>query len=92
MTQVTADAIRVFLLSRYENNISIKGFRPENIPDTFDLLTEGIVDSLGILEMITSIEEKFGFEIDFEGLDAEDITILGPLCRYIESISKVAND
>jgi len=53
------------------------------VPDTFDLLSEGIVDSLGLMELITALGEKVGFEIDFDGLDAEELTIVGPLARYV---------
>jgi acyl carrier protein len=53
-----------------------------NIPDNFDLFKEGIIDSLGVLEMIGSVEREFGVALDMEGLDAEQLTILGPFCQY----------
>jgi acyl carrier protein len=53
------------------------------VPEDFDLLTNGVVDSFGILEMITAIEEQFNLQLDMANLDAEQLTILGPLCRYV---------
>lgn len=54
-----------------------------DLPDDFDLHAEGVVDSLGFLELITEIEIRIGCEIDFEGLDPELLTRVGPLARYI---------
>ena len=54
-------------------------FIPAELPDDFDLLLSGVIDSFGILEMISSIEEEFQIELDVAALDAEQITIVGPL-------------
>ena len=54
-------------------------FIPAELPDDFDLLLIGVIDSFGILEMISSIEEEFQIELDLAALDAEQITIVGPL-------------
>jgi len=53
------------------------------IPDDFDLLLSGVIDSFGILEMISAIEDEFQIHLDLALLDAEDITRIGPLARYI---------
>ncbi|TMP93776.1 MAG: acyl carrier protein [Verrucomicrobia bacterium] len=53
------------------------------IPDDFDLLLSGVIDSFGILEMISAIEDEFQIQMDLALLDAEDITRIGPLARYI---------
>ncbi len=53
------------------------------IPDDFDFLLSGVIDSFGILEMISAIEAEFQIQLDLALLDAEDITRIGPLARYI---------
>ena len=53
------------------------------LPDDFDLLLSGVIDSFGILEMISAIEAEFRIELDLALLDAEDMTKIGPLARYI---------
>ena len=53
------------------------------LPDDFDLLLSGVIDSFGILEMISAIEDEFRIRLDLALLDAEDITRMGPLARYI---------
>ena len=83
MNTISADAVRQFLLAKYSDSIRTTGADPANVPDDFDLLLTGVIDSFGILEMISAIEEEFGIQLDMETLDAEKITILGPLSRYV---------
>jgi acyl carrier protein len=80
---VKPDNVRKFLLARYFEPITALGLNPVEISDDFDLLLNGIIDSFGILEMISAIEEEFQIQLDLAALDAEQITILGPLSRYI---------
>lgn len=56
---------------------------PNEVPDNFDFLLSGVIDSFGILEMVSSIEDEFGIQLDMATLDAEQITILGPLSQYV---------
>ena len=41
-----------------------------------------MIDSVAVLEIISAIEKEFQIQLDFVDLDAEQITILGPLSRY----------
>ena len=83
MNKPTPDQVREFLIDKYSEPIKALGLEQAGVPDDFDLLTNGVVDSFGILEMITAIEEQFNLQLDMENLDAEQLTILGPLCRYV---------
>jgi acyl carrier protein len=55
----------------------------ENLPEDCDLLLSGMIDSIGLLNLIAAIQEFAGREIDFELLDPEEMTIVGPLCRFV---------
>lgn len=90
MNQVTTENVRNFLIAKYSDAIDGIGLDPRAIPDDFDFLLSGVVDSFGILEMVSSIEQQFGIELDLASLDAEQMTILGPLSRYIAESIKVA--
>ncbi len=83
MKDVTPDNVRGFLLTRYYEPIIAMQLSLTEIPDDFDLLLSGVIDSFGILEMISAIEDEFQMQIDLALLDAEDITRIGPLARYI---------
>ena len=83
MRDITAASIRQFLLDKYREPIEALGLASADLPDNFDLLLSGVIDSFGILEMISALEEKFRIQLDLATLDAEQITILGPLSRYV---------
>ena len=83
MKNVTPDNVRKFLLTRYAEPITAMQLNLTELPDDFDLLLNGVIDSFGILEMISAIEDEFRIQLDLALLDAEDITRMGPLARYI---------
>ena len=83
MKEITEASIRRFLLDKYRAQIEAVGLIPDNLADDFDFLLNGVIDSFGILEMIGAIENEFQIQLDLADLDAEQITILGPLSRYV---------
>jgi acyl carrier protein len=85
---VTPDNVRGFLLTRYYEPIIAMQLSLTEIPDDFDLLLSGVIDSFGILEMISAIEDEFRIQLDLAMLDAEDITRIGPLARYVAATAK----
>jgi len=49
-----------------------------------------MIDSIGLLELMEALREFSGNDIDFEVLDPEEMTIVGPLCRFVsQQTSKV---
>ncbi len=83
MNDISPEKVRHFLLGRYSEAITSIGQDPAEVPDSFDFLLSGVIDSFGILEMISAIEEAFGTQLDLATLDAEEITVLGPLSRHV---------
>lgn len=81
--------VRDFLVDYYRRKFSYLRIDVTTIPPDFDLLTHGIVDSMGFVDMISAIEKRFQVTIDLEGLDAQQVTMLGPLCDYIERVAVV---
>ena len=55
----------------------------EDLPEHCDLLLSGMIDSIGLLELVAAIQEFAGRDIDFEILDPEEMTVVGPLCRFV---------
>lgn len=57
----------------------------ENLPEgNIDLAVEFGFDSLMIIELITLIEEQYGFEFDFETIDIEGLYNFEELVAIIE--------
>ena len=92
MNRISAEEVRAFILDRLQSSLSAKGLSTESVPDDFDLLTEGVIDSMGIVELIAALEGQFNIRLDFEELDPENLTIVGPLCRYVEEKSGLSAD
>jgi acyl carrier protein len=84
MSVVTAEEVRGFIVSHLANSFKENNLVEREITDDFDLKDRGIIDSIGYLQLISAIEEHFGIEIDFGDMDAENLTVIGSMSRYIE--------
>src|SRR6266576_3213941 len=91
MMVVSAEDIRSLVLEKLQPSLNAKGLSAEDVPDNFDLLTEGVIDSMGILQLIVEVEARFGITVDFEELDPENLTVIGPFCRHIAKKSLTVN-
>lgn len=83
MSVVTADEVREFIVSHLANSFKENNLVERDITDDFDLKDRGIIDSIGYLQLIAAIEEHFGIEIDFDDMNAENLTVIGSMSRYI---------
>jgi acyl carrier protein len=88
MSEVSATAVRRVVLEGLAEPLGRLGLRPEQVPDDFDLLASGVIDSLGLVELIGELEERFGLELDFERLDPDGLTVIGTFARYVERESR----
>ena len=53
------------------------------IKDDEDLLSSGVIDSLGILKMVSFIEERFGIQIPGEDVVYENFCSVEAMSRYL---------
>lgn len=83
-TPASAQAVRDAILDRVVEPLAAKGLTPSDVPDSFDLLLEGVIDSFGVVEMIMMLEQRFGIDFDFDELAADDLTKVGPVAAYVE--------
>lgn len=83
MKSVTAERVRAFLAERYSAPLASIGIGMGELSNDFDLLSEGIIDSLGIIELLSALESEFKIQIDFEDLDPEYLVVVGPFCKYV---------
>jgi acyl carrier protein len=82
-SQPSPAAVRVVLLEACAEGLALVGLDPADVPDDFDVREAGVVDSLGFIELVTALEDAFGVELDFEDLDPEQLTTVGPLASYV---------
>ena len=83
MSNLSRDDIKNFILEHLKSSFEDNGISIESIQKDFDLMKMGIIDSLGFIQLIGAIEEHFNIEIDFEELDADQLTVIETLCNYI---------
>jgi acyl carrier protein len=88
MERTSAETVREAILDRAAEELAAKGLTPSDVPDSFDLLLEGVIDSFGVVELIMMLEERFGVAFDFDELPADDLTKIGALSVYVESKSE----
>ena len=72
------DEIRAFVFARFPMAKS------RQIGDADSLLDTGIVDSLGILDIVTHLEEKFGVEIGDDDLNPENFDSVDVLSAFVD--------
>jgi acyl carrier protein len=83
LVETQAKDVQQFILGRVDGPLQALDLEPAEIPDSFDLLLEGVIDSFGIVELIGALEERYGFELDFDELAPDDMTRIGPLSSYV---------
>ena len=55
----------------------------EGLKDDISFLEEGIIDSTGILELITFLEEDFSIEIDDEEMIPENLDSINNIIAFL---------
>jgi acyl carrier protein len=75
--------VRALILVECGQALAAAGVDPAGAPDDLDLRDAGAIDSLGFLELIGALEDELGCELDFETLEPELLTVLGPLSRHV---------
>jgi acyl carrier protein len=79
----TAERVRALILSEIAGSLALFGETPETVAPDFDLRARGVIDSLGFLELVGTLSEEVGFELDFDGMDPDQLTVIGPLSQYV---------
>ena len=59
------------------------GRASEELTDDASLLDKGIIDSTGVLELVSFIEQTFGFAIEDEELVPENLDSVQRLTAYV---------
>ena len=90
MNRPNPDNVRIFVADFLNRKLRDRGQGfLSDLPDDYDVLLSGVLDSLAFVEMMMAAGEHFVGEIDFENLDPEKMTIVGPLCLFVsEQLSR----
>lgn len=67
----------------------VRNFIHEQFPATDELLADesllesGVIDSIGVLTLVTWLEQEFGFIIDDDEVVPENLESVGNLVRFV---------
>jgi len=79
MQATVSDRIREFVRSRFPLARNL------DFSDEDSLLDAGVIDSLGILDLVGFLEETFGIQASDEDLNPENFDSIATLVRFVES-------
>jgi len=79
-----AQQIREFIIENF-----LYGQQRE-LKDDDSFLGEGIVDSTGVLQLVTFLEETYGITVDDEDLTPENLDSIGSVTAYVCRKTNVA--
>lgn len=78
------DGARAFIRDCLTSGVLGHRVDPQTIHDDFDVIVHGGLDSLGFLELVTRLEDRFGHELDLAGVDVEQLTRVRTLADAAE--------
>ncbi|HPN36282.1 MAG TPA: phosphopantetheine-binding protein [bacterium] len=56
----------------------------ESLESDENLLSQGLIDSMGILKLVSFIESNFGIKVDNEDIVPENFETLNDMSRFVE--------
>ena len=77
--QTTALKIRDFIIENF-----LFGDSSNGLQDTDSLLEKGIIDSTGVLELVSHLEETYGIKVEDEELIPENLDCIKSISRFIQ--------
>jgi acyl carrier protein len=66
------------------DNLTWTGSRDE-LTDDYPLIEKHVIDSLGMLKLISLLEEQFGIDVDEEDLVPAHFSTIGDIASFVES-------
>ena len=63
----------------------LAGEDPDELQESTELMTTGILDSIGTLKLVTFLENEFGVQLEPHETDAEYLNTIGDISRLVRS-------
>jgi acyl carrier protein len=85
MDETTAK-IKQFIVDEFMPDVPV-----EDLDDDFDLLTGGVVDSLGLLKVVAWLEDEFDIAVDDSELGPDSFRTVAAIKAYVDQARETAN-
>ena len=72
--------VKSFILNEF-----LPGENPENLPDSMELITTGILDSLATLRLVAYLEETYRIEVAPHELHAGHLNTIASIAKFVGS-------
>ncbi|MGH3778401.1 MAG: acyl carrier protein [Pseudonocardiaceae bacterium] len=79
----TADSIKEYILAEYLPGIPI-----DELDSSYDLLNNGVVDSLGLLQLIAWVEQRYQIPIDDVEISPDNFRSVDAIHHFVEDAKK----
>ena len=75
-----AQTVKAYILETF-----LPGEDPDSLTMTTPLMTGGILDSLGTLDLVTFLEQRFGIEFEAHETDVAHLGTLADISRTVKT-------
>jgi acyl carrier protein len=82
----TTQKIKEFIVEEFMPDVPA-----EELDDDFDLLTGGVVDSLGLLKVVAWLEDEFDIAVDDSELGPDSFRTVAAIKAYVDAQRETAN-
>jgi acyl carrier protein len=82
----TTAKIKQFIVEEFMPDVPV-----EELDDDFDLLTGGVVDSLGLLKVVAWLEDEFDIAVDDSELGPDSFRTVAAIKAYVDAQRETAN-
>jgi len=76
-------SIKLLIASILSRTLGARGMSTTDLQDDLDLRAQGLVDSLGFMQLIAALEARLERPIDLAELDPDHLTKVGSLAQHI---------
>ncbi len=75
--------VKATIVSILQPALTSYGIAAAQLPDDFDFRDNGVIDSLGFVQLLAELERRLERAVDVSTLDPEQLTRFGSLARHV---------
>jgi acyl carrier protein len=81
-----SDTIKSYIVREFVPDITA-----DDLADDYDLIANGIVDSLGLLRLISWLEDTYAIPVDDIEINEQDFVTVTAICGFIDRAASITD-
>ncbi len=81
-----SDAIKNYIVREFVPDITA-----DDLADDYDLIANGVVDSLGLLRLISWLETTYSIPVDDIEINEQDFVTVDAICEFIDRAARTTD-